>query len=225
MPEYALKYDENGLICAVAQDALSGDIRMVAWMNAEAVARTVETGLATFFSRSRKQLWTKGETSGNLLHVESIHVDCDGDTLLLRVRASGPSCHTGRSTCFFQQLDAEGVRETQLPAATFPETLERELIARQASNAQKSYTKSLLDRGVGAIGGKVREEASELVQALENESDERVVSEAADLLYHVMVGLRARALSWAQVIEVLASRSGQSGHAEKASRPKPDGAG
>lgn len=220
-----VKYDDKGLVCAVAQDSLSGQVRMVAWMNAAALERTLESGLATFYSRSRAQLWTKGETSGNTLAVESVHLDCDGDTLLLRVRASGPSCHTGQPTCFFQELSRDGVRETEVPPATFLGALERELVARQHSSATKSYTKSLLDRGVGAIGDKVREEASELVQALTSESDERVLSEAADLVYHVMVGLRARGLSWSGVIEVLAARFGQSGLEEKAARRKPDGAG
>jgi phosphoribosyl-AMP cyclohydrolase / phosphoribosyl-ATP pyrophosphohydrolase len=219
------KYDERGLVCAIAQDALSGDIRMVAWMNAEALAETQRTGLATFFSRSRQRLWTKGESSGNHLLVDSIHVDCDRDTVLLRVRAQGPSCHTGKPTCFFQELSPTGVGEAAQPAATFLSTLERELVARQQSTSAKSYTKSLLDKGVPAIGAKIREEANELVQALESESDERVVSEAADLLYHTMVGLRARDLPFQRVIEVLAARSGQSGHAEKAARQKPDGEG
>jgi phosphoribosyl-ATP pyrophosphohydrolase/phosphoribosyl-AMP cyclohydrolase len=213
-----LAYDDRGLICAVAQDALSGDVCMVAWMNAEALEHTLATGKATFWSRSRQRLWTKGETSGHFLRVLSIHADCDLDTLLLRVEPAGPACHTGAPTCFFQQLSGAGISASEQPAATFLASLERELVARQASTAAKSYTKSLLERGTSAIGAKIREEADELVAALSGESDDRVASEAADLLYHVLVGLRARDIPWSRVIEVLASRTGQSGHAEKASR-------
>lgn len=214
-----LKYDEHGLICAVAQDAVHGDIRMVAWMNTEALRRTLETGKATFYSRSRQALWTKGETSGNTLDVVSIHADCDGDTLLLRVRPHGPSCHTGKPSCFFRRLTVDGSTDTEMPAASFLADLEAELVERQrSSTGAKSYSKSLLEAGVGKIGDKVREEAGEFVQALESESDERVASEAGDVLFHLLVGLRARNVPWSQVIEVLAARAGRSGHDEKASR-------
>lgn len=221
----ALSYDERGLICAVAQDARSGAVCMVAWMNAEALERTLTSATATFYSRSRQRLWTKGETSGNFLRVLSVHADCDCDTLLLRVEPAGPSCHTGAPTCFIRSVSPEGIRESEQPAATFLDTLQRELVDRQRSTAERSYTKSLLDKGVRAIGAKVHEEASELVTALESESAERVASEAADLVYHVMVGLRARDVPWSRVIEVLAARSGQSGHAEKASRTAPGSSG
>jgi phosphoribosyl-ATP pyrophosphohydrolase/phosphoribosyl-AMP cyclohydrolase len=218
-----LRFDSSGLICAVAQDATLGDVRMVAWMNAEALEQTLRTGMATFFSRSRQALWIKGESSGNSLRVLSVHADCDFDTLLLRVVPAGPSCHTGKPTCFFHEIVAEGALESEQPSATFLAMLERELIARQHSTARQSYTKALLDRGVGAIAAKIDEEAKELGVALEGESDERVASEAADVLYHVMVGLRARGIAWSRVIEVLAGRAGQSGHAEKAARRRPDG--
>jgi phosphoribosyl-ATP pyrophosphohydrolase/phosphoribosyl-AMP cyclohydrolase len=219
-----LQFDANGLICAIAQDASTGDVRMVAWMNRAALEKTLETGLATFYSRSRKELWTKGETSGNTLKVLSIHADCDRDTLLLRVTANGPSCHTGSATCFFQRVDPSQPDDGLRPAATVLTSLERALVARQASTAERSYTKSLLDKGTLAIAEKVREEGSELARAIESESDDRVLSEAADVVYHLLVGLRARDLSFDRVIEVLASRSGQSGHAEKASRSR-DGSG
>jgi phosphoribosyl-ATP pyrophosphohydrolase/phosphoribosyl-AMP cyclohydrolase len=192
---------------------------MVAWVNAEALQHTLATGKATFYSRSRQRLWTKGETSGNFLRVLSVHADCDLDTLLLRVEPAGPSCHTGAPTCFFQALSADGLQPSEQPAATFLGTLERELAVRQLSTSQKSYTKSLLEKGVSAVGAKIDEEAKELIAALEGETDERVASEAADLVYHLLVGLRARGIPWARVIEVLAARAGQSGHVEKASRP------
>src|SRR5215510_12845403 len=115
--EIPLAFDEKGLIVTVAQDRLTGQVRMVAWMNREAVERTLETGRATFFSRSRGRLWEKGETSGNALEVREVHADCDGDTLLLLVEPAGPSCHTGRPACFFRRLDASGGSSEQASEA------------------------------------------------------------------------------------------------------------
>jgi phosphoribosyl-ATP pyrophosphohydrolase/phosphoribosyl-AMP cyclohydrolase len=214
----SIKFDRDGLVCAVAQDANHGDIRMVAWMNREALEATLRSGKATFFSRSRQALWVKGESSGNTLQVLSVHIDCDRDCVLLRVLPAGPSCHTGQPTCFFHELSAQGVTPSAQPAATFMATLEAELMRRQSSSSERSYTKSLLDQGAGKIGAKVEEEAGEFAQAIASESDERVASEAADVLFHVLVGLRARAIPWTRVIEVLASRAKQSGHEEKAAR-------
>ncbi len=215
-----LKFDERGLIVAIAQDFISGDVRMVAWMNQASLEHTLSTGKATFFSRSRGKLWTKGETSGHFLQVKEVHADCDGDTLLLRVLPDGPSCHTGRPTCFFHRVGdtPASLSLAQPPHATFIDTLEDEIASRQSSTADKSYTKYLLDRGADKIGSKVTEEAGEFVQAMREESNERVASEAADVLYHLLVGLRLRGVSWRRVIEVLAERSKQSGHEEKASR-------
>lgn len=214
-----LKFDGAGLLTAVAQDALTGDVRMVAWMNADALRATLETGRATFYSRSRQRLWTKGETSGNVLHVQSVHVDCDGDTLLLRVTAAGPSCHTGRPTCFFTPLVTDGqASEPMAPPSNFLSALEQEIERRQDSTSEKSYTRSLLDGGSSTVGAKLREEASELAQAIASESSERVASEAADVIYHLLVGLRLRGVSVEQVLSTLAARSGVSGHIEKASR-------
>jgi phosphoribosyl-AMP cyclohydrolase / phosphoribosyl-ATP pyrophosphohydrolase len=214
-----LKFNEQGLIPAIAQDRFDGQIRMVAWMNREALARTLETGNATFFSRSRSSLWVKGETSGNLLRVHSVTADCDADTLLLLVEPAGPSCHTGRPSCFFRRVEADGALvDEPFEVSSFFGELERTIRERQASTAEKSYTRSLLDGGIAKIGGKISEEAGELVAALSAESDERVLSEAADLLFHVLVGLRARGLDLRAVAAKLAARTSQSGHAEKASR-------
>jgi phosphoribosyl-AMP cyclohydrolase / phosphoribosyl-ATP pyrophosphohydrolase len=215
-PTSGLKFDASGLIVAVAQDHLTGDVLMVAWMNREAVEATLSTGKATFFSRSRQRLWVKGETSGHWLHVKSVHVDCDGDTLLLAVAPSGPSCHTGSTTCFFRPLppaEAEAV-----PPATFVARLELEIAAREKSSGERSYTRALLDAGAPKIGAKLSEEAAELGQALAQESPERVASEAADVLYHLLVGLRLRGVPLTEVWRVLEARSGVSGHAEKAAR-------
>jgi phosphoribosyl-ATP pyrophosphohydrolase/phosphoribosyl-AMP cyclohydrolase len=199
---------------------------MVAWMNAEALQRTLETGLATFYSRSRSALWQKGETSGNGLVVLSVYADCDADTLLLLVDAAGPSCHTGRPTCFFRRVHHDGsLHDVEHEAGTFLMELECEILERKAASAgprgereTKSYTRTLLDGGAPLIGAKIQEEALELSTAIASESDDRVANEAADVLYHVLVGLRLRDVPFRRVIEVLASRAGTSGLVEKASR-------
>jgi phosphoribosyl-AMP cyclohydrolase / phosphoribosyl-ATP pyrophosphohydrolase len=221
-----LKWDDAGLITAVVQDRLTGQVRMVAWMNREALDATLSSGFATFYSRSRRALWRKGETSGHVLRVHEIAVDCDADTLLVQVDPEGPSCHTGRATCFFRKLapaaaapdapaEEAGVADLADP---FLLSLEAELEKRSRSTAQRSYTRSLLDGGVPKISAKMSEEAAEFNAALAGESDDRVASEAADVVYHLMVGLRARGVALRRVIEVLAKRAGQSGLAEKASR-------
>jgi phosphoribosyl-AMP cyclohydrolase / phosphoribosyl-ATP pyrophosphohydrolase len=222
-----LKWDDAGLITAVAQDRLTGQVRMVAWMNREALDATLASGYATFYSRSRRSLWRKGETSGHVLRVHEVAVDCDGDTLLVLVDPEGPSCHTGRETCFFRRLEPGSVGAV---ATTPPETaeggladpfllsLEAELEKRSRSTAERSYTRSLLDAGIPKISAKITEEAAELNAALAGETDERVANEAGDVVYHLLVGLRARGIPWRRVIEVLAKRAGLSGLAEKASR-------
>lgn len=215
-----LRFDpETGLIPAIAQDRLTGEIRMVAWMNREALEKTFESGNATFYSRSRQALWQKGETSGNTLRVASVVADCDADVLLLEVDASGPSCHTGRPNCFFQPVEATGsIASEARQIGPFLQELEAVIQERTRSSAEKSYTRSLLDAGAPKIGAKLREEADELARAVEAESDDRVLSEAGDLVYHLLVGLRLRGLELRAVLEKLAARTHQSGLTEKASR-------
>lgn len=214
-----LQFNEQGLIPALAQDRFDGQVRMLAWMNREALEHTLATGLATFFSRSRGKLWVKGEGSGNVLRVHSVTADCDADTLLLLVEPAGPSCHTGRPSCFFRRVVPGGsLQDEPFEVTPFIAELERTIRERQASTAEKSYTKSLLDGGIVKINAKISEEAGELVAALAAESDERVLSEASDLLFHVLVGLRARGLDFKQVVAALAGRTKQSGHEEKLNR-------
>jgi phosphoribosyl-AMP cyclohydrolase / phosphoribosyl-ATP pyrophosphohydrolase len=212
-----VKFDSQGLVAAIAQDRLTGEIRMMAWMNAEALAETQRTGLATFYSRSRQKLWIKGESSGHRLRVQQVVADCDADTLLLLCDPEGPSCHTGRDNCFFEELGDDKPARTALPELF---ELERTIRERQESTGEKSYTKHLLDGGAAKINAKIVEEAGELARAVEGESDERVASEAADVLYHVLVGLRLRGVSVRSVLGELARRSGRSGHDEKAARQK-----
>ena len=215
-----LKRDAAGLVTIVVQDRHTGLVRMVAHANEQALAATLESGYAHFFSRSRNKLWKKGEESGNLLRVLEVWADCDADCLVYLADPAGPSCHTGREVCFFRRVQADGSlvdEPSQLASPTFPR-LVQELEARRDASAQKSYTRSLLDKGVSKIAEKVREEADELARALESESDERVVSESGDLLYHMLVGLLARKLSLRDVQVEIARRFGTSGHDEKASR-------
>ncbi|KPK54296.1 MAG: hypothetical protein AMJ63_03630 [Myxococcales bacterium SG8_38_1] len=221
MPFSALNYSSHGLIPVIAQDAETGEIRMMAYADQIAIEKTLETGLAHFFSRSRGELWLKGETSGNTLAVRSVWVDCDGDTLIYiyMVEPAGPSCHTGAETCFYRRLDDDGnLVEGAGNSAPTLMRLERALQARKASDAGKSYTKSLMDKGAPKIDEKLREEAAELGQALMGESDERVTSEAGDLIYHLLVGLVLREVSLRDLLSELSKRFGQSGHEEKAAR-------
>ena len=209
-----LKFDARGLIPAIVQDRLTGEVRMMAWMNQESLEQTLKTKKATFFSRSRDKLWVKGEESGHVLHVTEVFADCDGDTLLVLCDPVGPSCHTGRDNCFFVPLTG-GANEAAKPLT---ERLEMVLEARKSSTTEKSYTRSLFDGGPEKIGRKITEEAGEVVHAISEESDERVASEAADVHYHLLVGLKHRGLSWVDVLRVLAGRFGVGGHVEKASR-------
>lgn len=222
MAAAGLRFDERGLIPVVVQDRMTGQVRMLAYASAEALARTLASGRATFFSRSRGELWEKGATSGNGLSVASVVADCDADALIYLVDPEGPTCHTGAPSCFFRRVGEHGLNETDgtgQSAAAFLDLLEREIESRRESTAERSYTRHLLDRGAERIGAKIREEADELGRALASESDERVVSEAADVIYHLMVGLALRRVSLRAVIAELARRAGQSGHDEKRARP------
>ncbi|MFO0683531.1 MAG: bifunctional phosphoribosyl-AMP cyclohydrolase/phosphoribosyl-ATP diphosphatase HisIE [Sandaracinus sp.] len=211
-----LKKDAAGLVTVVAQDRLTGEVRMVAHANEEAVQQTLETGAAHFFSRSRGALWKKGETSGNVMRVHEVWADCDADALLYLVDPEGPSCHTGAPSCFVTPADE---RTTGRAGPLFVR-LEEALAERRHRTGEKSYTRSLLDGGAPKIGAKLREEADELARAIESETPERVASEAADVIYHAMVGLLSRDVPLRAVEAELARRFGVSGHDEKAARKK-----
>jgi phosphoribosyl-ATP pyrophosphohydrolase/phosphoribosyl-AMP cyclohydrolase len=198
-PSSAINYDAQGLVPVVIQDWNTGEVLTLAYANAEAVARTRETGELHLWSRSRNELWHKGATSGNTQAVRALRVDCDGDTLLALVEPAGPACHTGERTCFFT-----GDVEPPAPHEVLP-ALERTLRARQAERPDGSYTVALLD-DPAHIGQKVEEEAEEVARAAREETDERVDSEAADVLYHLLVLLRSRDRSLADATEVLSGR-------------------
>lgn len=203
----------------VVQDAERGTVLMLAWMNAEALKLTRETGIVHFWSRSRQSLWKKGETSGNTLAVVELRIDCDHDAVLVRAKPAGPTCHTGATSCFFHKDD--GTDDDGVPAVTIIEQLDRVLQARRDSaSGEKSYTKSLLDAGMPKIMAKIAEEHGELAAELPSGEDGKVIYETADLLFHVMVGLTARNIPIERVLAELARRFGTSGHTEKAARPK-----
>ncbi len=202
-----IKFDHRGLVPAVVQDATTGQVLMAAWMNEEALRRTQETGQAHFWSRRRQELWHKGATSGNLMHVREIWVDCDADTLLLKVDLAGPACHTGERSCFYRML--------QPPFPTPPgEALESNVLStlfatildRQAHPRPGSYTVQLLDAGEDEILKKVGEEAVEVILAAKGQRDERLIAEVADLFYHLLVLLAARKLTLADVEAELVRR-------------------
>jgi phosphoribosyl-ATP pyrophosphohydrolase/phosphoribosyl-AMP cyclohydrolase len=215
-------YDERGLAPCIVQDAATGTVLMLAWMNAEALRLTRETGTVHFWSRSRGALWKKGETSGNTLTVVELRLDCDRDAILVRARPAGPTCHTGATACFFTLDDGSTDDGAPAPVPPGPAILSRLaqiLIARRDSaSAEKSYTRSLLDAGMPKILAKIAEEHGELAAELPDGDSAKVVHETADLIFHVMVGLVARDIPIDAVFAELARRFGTSGHAEKAAR-------
>ena len=193
----SLKFDANGLIPVIVQDRTSGDILMVAYANEEAVAKTAETGIAHFWSRSRGKLWMKGETSGNVLNVVEARTDCDRDVVVLAAEPSGPACHTGLRTCFGDEATT---------SAGILAEIERVIADRMAAPPEMSYTARLLAKGLDGTLKKIGEEATELVIAAKSESVERVAEESADLIYHLMVVLAQRQVPMAAVLEVLRRR-------------------
>ena len=194
-----IAFDERGLVPVVIQDWTTGEVLTLAYANAEALERTRATGELHLWSRSRGELWHKGATSGNVQRVRALRLDCDGDALLALVEPAGPACHTGERTCFFT-----GDLEPPAPHEALP-ALERTLRARQAERPEGSYTVALLDDPTH-IGEKVQEEAEEVARAAREETDDRVDSEAADVLYHLLVLLRSRGRSLADAAEVLNAR-------------------
>jgi phosphoribosyl-ATP pyrophosphohydrolase/phosphoribosyl-AMP cyclohydrolase len=199
MDDSEIEFDERGLVPCVVQDWLTGEVLMHAYMNAESLRLSRQTGEAHFFSRSRQELWHKGETSGSTLAVKAIRYDCDGDALLALVEPAGPACHTGERSCFHRgQLDPAAPYEA-LP------TLERTISSRAAERPEGSYTAKLL-ADPGLNGEKVAEEAEEVARASREETDERVAEEAADVIYHLAVLLRGRGLRLADAERVLDGR-------------------
>ena len=200
-----IRFNDDGLVPCVTQDARTGEVLTLAWMNSEALELTSTTGEVHFFSRSRQQLWHKGATSGHTQRVVELRIDCDEDAVLALVEPAGPACHTGERTCFFRTAEGEPVAEP-VPAEALAE-LQRTLDERATDRPEGSYTVTLLDNHELAAG-KVLEEAEEVTRAVREESDERVAEEAADVLYHLAVLLKSRDVPLDRVMEVLNGRRG-----------------
>jgi phosphoribosyl-AMP cyclohydrolase / phosphoribosyl-ATP pyrophosphohydrolase len=217
MPLPEPSWDERGLVPAVVQDADGGAILMLAWMNAEAWALTQTSGRVHFWSRSRQQLWCKGESSGHGLAVVEVRLDCDRDAIVVRARPSGPTCHTGAASCFFRCADADDDGPSPIHIV---DRLAHVIDARRQATGAKSYTRSLLDAGMPKILAKLAEEHGELAAELVGHGpDDKVIHETADLLFHMMVALAARDIPMTAVWRELGRRFGVSGHDEKAARP------
>jgi phosphoribosyl-ATP pyrophosphohydrolase/phosphoribosyl-AMP cyclohydrolase len=209
-----IRFDEHGLVPCVMQDSSTGEVLTLAYMNDEALRRTRETGEIHFYSRSRGEIWHKGETSGNVQRVRQLRYDCDADALVALVEPAGPACHTGQRSCFYRDLDGSADPAADAPPApgepapiayeAIPE-LERTLRSRMEERPSGSYTVELLE-DPPRVGAKVREEADEVARAAAAESDERVAEEAADLLYHLCVLLTSRGMSISSVLEALNGR-------------------
>jgi len=207
----AVRWDTAGLVPVVAQDASSGDVLTVAYANAVALARTLETGEAHYWSRSRAELWRKGATSGNVQRMREVRLDCDGDALLYRVDPAGPACHTGERSCFFRAPGDPARVPVEGPAATagiggVMGLLQRVVDERLATLPEGSYVAKLHRRGVGYVAQKVVEEAGEAVVAALQGQDDELLGEAADLLFHLTVLLRERGHDLDAVARVLAGR-------------------
>jgi phosphoribosyl-ATP pyrophosphohydrolase/phosphoribosyl-AMP cyclohydrolase len=190
----------EGLVPAIVQDANTGAVLMMAYMNREALEQTLSRKRAVFFSRSKQRLWEKGETTGHSLEVEDIALDCDNDTLLVTARPLGPACHNGTLTCFGDEPRSAATR------IAFLAKLEGVIAQRATEKPEASYTARLLDKGVARVAQKVGEEGVELALAGAAQGDDKVIEEAADLLFHMFVLLRSRGVSLEQVVRELESR-------------------
>jgi phosphoribosyl-ATP pyrophosphohydrolase/phosphoribosyl-AMP cyclohydrolase len=204
-----LQFDEAGLVPGIVQDASTGRVLMLGYLNRESLDLTLATGEVHFWSRSRGELWRKGETSGNTLQVVDVRVDCDGDTMLISAHPAGPTCHEGTESCFAEPLTGSA---GQIARAGTLDRLWEVIESRAAERPDGSYTTSLMNGGVDATGRKVTEEATEVLLAAKDHAAgtgpaERVSEEAADLVYHLMVTLAERGVAWDDVVDVLAGRA------------------
>lgn len=213
-----IKFNSDGLVPAIAQDAETLEVLMLAYMNAEALEKTLSTGRAHFFSRSRGKLWCKGETSGNYLGVKSAYYDCDADTILLQVTPAGPACHTGERSCFYTRLSGE--EKALYPGPLILKKLSSVIESRKTASGEKSYVASLFSKGLPKILEKINEESGELIEAAREKGDKDVIHEAVDLWFHTMVLLSQRGIKTDELWEEFGRRFGKSGIDEKNSRQK-----
>ncbi|HHW70669.1 MAG TPA: bifunctional phosphoribosyl-AMP cyclohydrolase/phosphoribosyl-ATP diphosphatase HisIE [Clostridiales bacterium] len=208
--KFDLKFNEEGLIPTIVQDINTHDVLMLAYMNEESLKKTIETGFAHYWSRSRKKLWKKGETSGNTQKVEEIYYDCDKDSLLLKVEQKGDACHTGNRTCFFKTLDLDNNIKTDFQISSKDASILYELYGviedRRENPIEGSYTNYLFSEGIDKILKKVGEEATEVVIASKNDSKEEVIYEVSDLIYHLTVLLVNQDITLDDIFEELKTR-------------------
>ena len=219
-----IDWNKNPLIPAIAQDFETNEVLMLAYMNKEAYTLTLETGYAHYFSRSKQRIWKKGESSNHTQEVKDVLLDCDADTVILKIKQNGVACHTGRKSCFFTSVIQDKIileKEVDTDAIYgVVDTLYHTILERKnGSSDTKSWTKKLLEDKKLMLS-KIREEADEVCVAINEESDEQVIYESADLLYHTLVGLGYRDISPDRVKQELARRFGMSGITEKESRTK-----
>lgn len=197
-----LKFDEKGLIPAIIQDYKTGQVLMLAYMNQESFQKTLETNRTWFYSRSRQQLWCKGETSGHIQVVKEIKYDCDADALLVLVDQTGPACHTGNRSCFFRNVK----ESSEILPTHWLYRLEEIIKQRKRDKPEGSYTTKLFEKGQDYIASKVAEEAEEVIKAAKNESRQRVIEEAADLIFHLLVLLQEKEVDFFEVEQELSKR-------------------
>ncbi len=212
----AIRFDEQGLVPAIAQDWLTGQVLMLAYMNREALEKTIETRRVHYYSRSRQTLWLKGESSGNFQELVSIYYDCDADSLLLKVKQLGNACHTGNRSCFFTPL----VKEDHAEGVEIIARLFNTIKERKGASPEKSYTASLYEKGLPKIAEKIYEETSELIVSARKEDKENIIHEFCDLWYHTLVLLGYKDIELEEVLGELARRFGTSGIEEKRRRKK-----
>jgi phosphoribosyl-ATP pyrophosphohydrolase/phosphoribosyl-AMP cyclohydrolase len=216
-----IKFDDRGLVPAVTQDVGTGEVLMVAYMTREALEKTLNSGRAHYFSRSKQKLWLKGETSGNFQDVKEVYYDCDCDTILLKVKQTGVACHTGERTCFFRRLD--GGQEKGIEPLAGPGILKelfRVILERKGAGPESSYVASLYSKGLNKMLEKVSEESGEFVKAARGGNKEEIVHELCDLWFHTMVLLGQSDIDIEEVFGELKRRFGTSGIEEKKARKK-----
>jgi phosphoribosyl-ATP pyrophosphohydrolase/phosphoribosyl-AMP cyclohydrolase len=201
----SLRFDAEGLVPVVVRDTATGTVAMLAWANREALERTIASRRATFWSRSRRTIWVKGETSGNRMDIVSVSADCDGDAVLYDARLAGPACHTGRESCFFERLDgspAPAPAQESIDLAPLFAVLK----SRFEERPEGSYSARIFEKGLDHILKKIGEEAAEVIVAMKNSDDEALAGEVADLLYHLAAAMTARGLRPSAVNAALAKR-------------------
>ena len=216
----AINWELSPLLPVVVQDTITGDVLMMAYMNQEALELTLSSKVAHYFSRSRQKLWKKGESSGHFQYVKEAYLDCDNDTLLLKVEQTGVACHTGRSSCFFNRIDSEQEIQPPLKEIEYDiyDTLYHMIQERKHADPKSSYVASLLHKGDNSFLKKIVEEASEFCFACKDNNEHEIIYEAADLIFHTLVALGAKNVHPERIVTELKRRFGRSGIEEKNSR-------